>query len=84
MLLFLFILLLSITIIRGEVVLSSVQIVYESSPQLKIKGSGFGDDEHRIYLNIVVDGIQILVADRDYMITKVDDGIVLKLLAHRK
>lgn len=67
-------------------VLKNVQVIYDKSPKLRIKGSGFDANDHDITLDIGATGQPSLVADKDFMITKDadGDGIILKLLGNRK
>lgn len=67
-------------------VLKAVQVLYDRSPKLRIRGSGFDADEHDIILEISATGQQSLKADKDYLLTKDDegDGIILKLLSARR
>jgi hypothetical protein len=65
-------------------VLKAVQTIYDRSPKLRIKGSGFDADEHSIVLELAAQGQPFLRADKDFLITKDDDGLILKLLSARK
>lgn len=65
-------------------VLSKVQTLYSKSPKLRIKGTGFDADEHHIFLDLSATGQDSLVLDKDYLISKDDEGIILKLLGNRK
>ena len=65
-------------------ILTSVQTLYDKSPKLRIKGSGFDADEHSILLNLSAREQPSLKLDKDYLITKDDDGLILKLLDKRK
>ena len=77
--------LLGIRALLGEVtVLKVVQTIYDRSPKLRIRGSGFDVDEHSILLELSASGQPSLKADKDYLITKDDDGIILKLLSARR
>lgn len=74
-----------IALVAAEVtVLSTVQSIYNRSPKLRIKGTGFDADEHSIFLDMSANGVDSLKLDKDYMITKDDDGLILKLLTNRK
>lgn len=75
-----------ISFIVSEVtVLKSVQTLYDRSPKLRIKGSGFDADEHSIILEIGARGVSsFLKIDKDFLITKDDDGLILKLLSGRR
>jgi hypothetical protein len=77
--------LLGVRALLGEVtVLKVVQTIYDRSPKLRIRGSGFDVDEHSILLELSASGQPSLKADKDYLITKDDDGIILKLLSARR
>ena len=65
-------------------VLKSVQTLYDRSPKLRIKGSGFDVDDHSIVLELSARGQPSLKIDKDFMITKDDDGLILKLLSGRR
>ena len=67
-------------------VLKTVQVIYDKSPKLRIRGSGFDADDHDIKLDIGAVGQPPLIADKDFMVTKDadGDGIILKLLGNRK
>jgi len=73
------------TVIADVTVLKVVQTIYDRSPKLRIKGSGFESvDEHDITLDISAQGQDSLRADKDFVLTKDDDGIILKLLSARR
>lgn len=66
-------------------ILKFVQTIYDRSPKLRIKGSGFDDaDEHSILLTLFAQGQPPLKLDKDFLITKYDDGIILTLLNLRR
>jgi len=74
-------------VILAEVtVLKTVQVIYDKSPKLRIKGSGFDAQDHDIQLDIGAAGQPSLIADKDFLVTKDSDGegIILKLLGNRK
>jgi hypothetical protein len=71
-------------VVAEVTVLKVVQTIYDRSPKLRIRGSGFDADEHSIILELSASGQQSLRADKDYLITKDDDGIILKLLSARR
>lgn len=77
-----------IAVILAEVsVTKSVQVIYDKSPKLRIKGSNFDADDHDIILELGVSGQNTLLkGDKDYLITKDKDGegLILKLLGNRK
>ena len=73
------------TVLADVTVLKVVQTIYDRSPKLRIKGSGFESvDEHDITLDISAQGQDSLRADKDFVLTKDDDGIILKLLSARR
>ena len=73
------------SLVYSEVtVLKVVQTIYDRSPKLRIKGTGFDADDHDITLDISAPGQDSLKADKDFLITKDDDGIILKLLSARR
>jgi hypothetical protein len=77
--------LVGLEIVFAEVtVLKVVQTIYDRSPKLRIRGSGFEADEHSIILELSAPGQPSLKADKDFLITKDDDGIILKLLSARR
>lgn len=67
-------------------VLKQVQVLYDKSPKLRIRGSGFDVNEHKIALTLGIQGLPSLVLDRDYLINVDEDGdgLILKLLSNRK
>lgn len=67
-------------------VLKQVQTIYDKSPKLRIRGSGFDVEDHDITLEIGSQGKPPLVVDKDYMITTDEDGdgLILKLLTNKK
>lgn len=76
-----------LTRIFGEVtVLKATQYIYDKSPKLRIRGSGFDANDHDILLDIGSAGQPSLVVDKDFMITKDSDGdgLILKLLGNRR
>lgn len=81
------VLLSSLQVLLAEVtVLRTVQVIYDKSPKLRIRGTGFDAQDHDISLEISATGQPSLVADKDFMVTKDSDGdgIILKLLGNRK
>ena len=62
------------------------KVVYDSSPKIRIRGSGFDADDHNIMLTIGATGQGPLKVDKDFLITKDadGDGLILKLLGTRK
>ena len=84
---FLLIALISLICVYSEVtIVSKVQTIYDRSPKIRIKGSGFDADDHELVLEIsAINGIPLKV-DKDFLVTKNLDepGIVLKLMQGRK
>ena len=81
------ILLLAIAKVAAEVtVVTKVQTVYDRSPKIRIKGTGFDAKEEDIFLKLRAVGEESLKKDKDYIISKDNDGdgIVLKLLGNRR
>ncbi len=77
----------SLSFIAAEVtVIKFVQVLYDKSPKLRIKGSGFDADDHDIQLELGAIGGATLKGDKDYLISKDPDGdgIILKLLGNRR
>lgn len=74
------VLLAEVTIVRV------VQTIYDQSPKLRIRGSGFDASDSDINIDLGVAGQNYLVRDRDFMISKDSDGdgIILKLLSNRR
>ena len=71
-------------IVAEVTVLKIVQTIYDRSPKLRIRGSGFDADEHSIILEMSASGQPSLRVDKDFLITKDDDGLILKLLSARR
>ena len=67
-------------------VLKTVQTIYDKSPKLRIRGSGFDADDHDIILELGASGQPSLKVDKDFLISKDNDGdgLILKLLGNRK
>ena len=65
-------------------ILKFVQTIYDRSPKLRIKGSGFDADEHSILLTLNAQGQPPLKLDKDFSITKDFDGICINLLNPRR
>jgi hypothetical protein len=70
-------------IVSEVTIVPVVQTIYDRTPKLRIKGEGFDADEHDISIEIGSNGAP-LRQDKDFMLTKTDDGIILKLLTSRK
>ena len=65
-------------------VLKVVNTIYDRSPKLRIRGTGFDADEHSIILDLAATGQDSLRLNKDYLITKDEDGLILKLLSSRR
>jgi len=67
-------------------VMKSVLTIYDQSPKLRIRGSGFDAEDHDIKLVLAATNQDPLRADKDYLITKDTDGdgLILKLLGNRR
>ena len=67
-------------------VLRTAQVIYDRSPKLRIRGTGFDADENDIHLEIGAFGQSPLTVNKDFMITKDSDGdgLILKLLTNRR
>ena len=65
-------------------IVQQVQTIYDRAPKLRIKGVGFDADEHEISVDLAANGEENLRMDKDFMLSKVEDGIILKLLSARK
>jgi len=81
----LFVVVLLLSACAAEVtILKAVQTLYDRSPKLRIKGAGFDVEDHDIILDISAQGEESLRVEKDFMINKDDDGLILKLLVNRK
>ena len=67
-------------------ILKTTQTIYDKSPKLRIRGSGFEVDDHDIILDLAPNGQNNLVVDKDFMVSKDSDGdgLILKLLGNRR
>ena len=76
----------AIKIVAEVAVVTKVQTIYDRSPKIRIKGTGFDADEDDIILKLSAIGEDSLKKDKDYIIAKDDhgDGIILKLLGQRR
>ena len=61
-----------------------LKTIYDTSPEIRIKGSGFDADGHDIILTLGAAGTHPLKVDKDFVITKDADGIILKLIGKKK
>ena len=84
--LFLYFLVLISHVLSEVTVVTKVQTLYDRSPKLRIKGTGFDAEEDDIFLDLSALGEDSLKKDKDYIIDKEEDGagIVLKLLGKRR
>lgn len=64
-------------------ILSGVQVIYDESPKIKVKATGFDEDAHDITLDLGSAGAS-LRGGKDYLLQKDDDGFILKLLTNRR
>ena len=73
------------TLAEVTILVGQPQTIYDRSPKLRIKGSGFDAEDHDIKLEIGATG-STLKPDKDYSITKDEqgEGIILKLMANRR
>ena len=75
-------------ILSEVTVLKAVQLIYDKSPKLRIRGSGFDAADHDITIEIGAVGEPSLIVNKDFTINKSDDdsndGIILKLLGNRR
>jgi hypothetical protein len=77
--------LLAVGHVSAEVtILTQVRTIYDRTPKLRIKGQGFDADEHDITIELSARGEDPLRKDKDFILSKSDEGIVLKLLTSRK
>ena len=72
-------------IVASLTILKTTQTIYDKSPKLRIRGSGFEVDDHDIILDLAANGQNKLVVDKDFMVSKDPDGdgLILKLLENR-
>jgi len=73
--------------VNAEVTVLQVnQVIYDKSPKLRIRGTGFDAEDHDIQLELGMTGAEPLRIDKDYLVTKDqdNDGIILKLLGNRR
>jgi hypothetical protein len=70
-----------VTILQGQPV-----SIYDRSPKLRIKGSGWDAEDHDITLELSATGQPSLRVNKDFTITKDEqgEGLVLKLLSNRR
>eukprot|EP01038_Epipyxis_sp_PR26KG_P015589 gene15589-21058_t len=79
--------LLTLERIAGEVtILKNVNVIYDKSPKLRIRGTGFEAEDHDIQIEIGAVGAKVLKQDKDFMLSKDadGDGIILKLMGNRR
>eukprot|EP01040_Poterioochromonas_malhamensis_P011022 gene11022-12014_t len=86
MLLFFVVVLLVSQVVAEVTILKATQYIYDTSPKLRIRGSGFVVDEHNILIELSANGQPPLVVDKDFLLTKDNDGdgLILKLLGNRR
>jgi len=74
------------TVLAEVTLVGSPQVIYDRSPKIRLKGSGFDADDHDIKLEISASGQAPLKIGKDFSLTKDEDGegIILKLMAGRK
>lgn len=66
-------------------VLKSKQVLYHKSPKLLIRGSGFDASEAEIVIVIgELDSFTPLVQEKDFILAKHEDGIILTLLQDKR
>ena len=67
-------------------VVTKVQTIYDRTPKIRIKGTGFDANEDDIFLKLSAIGEDSLKKNEDYIIAKDEhgDGIILKLLGQRR
>lgn len=76
-----------IQLIVAEVtVIGAPQVIYDRSPKLRIKGSGFDAEDHDITIELSASGQPSLKVEKDFTLTKDEqgEGVILKLLSTRK
>ena len=62
----------------------AVQTIYDRSPRLRIKGSGFDADANDILITLGSQNQPPLKLGQDFMLIKDDQGLILKLLSVRR
>jgi hypothetical protein len=70
-------------VLSDVIILKSTQIIYDRFSKLRIIGLGFEEDVSNIFLEIGPIGSPSLQKDKDYVIFKYEDSIILKLLENR-
>jgi hypothetical protein len=69
-------------------IVSVVTTIYDRSPKLRIKGTGFDADAHDTILELSTkgEGMPNLIVGKDFTISKDkdNDGLILKLLSNRR
>jgi hypothetical protein len=74
-------------VVADVTILNTVQVIYDRSPKIRIRGSGFADvAAEDISLDLGAANQPPLMVDTDYTITKDSDGdsLVLKLTPDRR
>ena len=61
-----------------------MKTIYDESPKIRIRGSGFDANDHDIMLTLGATYQDPLRVDTDFLVTKDGDGLILKLIENRK
>jgi len=74
------------TVIAEVTLVGNPQVIYDRSPKIRLKGSGFDADDHDIKLEMSAAGLPPLKVGKDFSLTKDEDGegVILKLMAGRR
>lgn len=77
---------LCISSLNAEItVLKSNQVLYHKTPKLLIRGSGFDASDAEILIVIgEVDSLNPLVQEKDFILAKHEDGVILTLLEEKR
>ena len=65
-------------------ILKVVQTIYDISPKLRIKGSGFDADKHNILIKLGSQYQPPLKLGQDFSLIKDNEGLILTLLSARR
>lgn len=86
MLLILTVVLLLSQAVAEVTILKATQYIYDKSPKLRIRGSGFDVDERDISIELNANRQSPLIVNKDYLLTKdtTGDGLILHLLGNRR
>lgn len=74
-------------VLADVTVLKVVTVLYDRSPKLRIRGSGFTASSNDTRVTIGTSGGERLVLNEDFTILKDDeatDGIILKLMSNKR